>query len=550
MLASRVKVLIIAFFLVFFLLNVKFIYWQIISYKKCYVKAANQRLNKVKLSDKRGSIYDRNLIPLVNQNPVKYGVIFPEVVINKDKVINLLTKITNTNNISYNFKTNKPFIVKIKKLDDDLLKELEKDKVLFLDDYERYGENNLARHIIGYTAPGDGHGRTGIEKAYDEFLYSNKGKFVGVISDAFNHSIEELGMRYLEDPGFHGELNVKLTLDFHIQKVVEECMDKHGFTGAVVVLKVDNGDVLAMASRPQFNQNAVDKYIHSASGELINRALSQYNAGSIFKIVVSAAGLEKGSICMLDTFNCEGLRSIQGKSFKCSSYSCGGHGYLDLINAFSLSCNSAFIDIGLRTGKEKILGMARRFGFGNPTKLTKLGLNEAKGRLPNTEYESDKEIANIAIGQGEILVTPLQVASMVATIANDGVKNEINLVDSIIDSEGKVVKKVKLIKKQRIISKNTATKLKIMMESVTEKGTGKKANIPQFGGSAGKTGTAQTGWVQGKNLKVHAWFAGYFPRKHPQYALVVFIEDGKSGPEAAAPIFGEIAAEIMKLGRR
>ena len=541
---KRFNVILLIFFCFFLLLNAKFIYLQLIHHHKFYKGAASQRSASVKLADSRGIIYDRSLIPIVNENPVKYAVVFPESITNKKNTKQLLEKATGESNIASKLSSSKPFAKEIRKTSTALLEKLSKSNVLVLDSLQRYGNKNFARHIIGYTSVG--HGRAGIEKAYDKFLYSSQGKYIGVVLDAVHHPINSLGVRYLDQKEFKGEFNVKLTLDYHIQKIVEESMDRNKIAGAVVALRVEDGDIVAMSSRPQFEQENVGKYINSDRSELVNRAISPYNTGSIFKIVVTAAALENGTATITDIFRCSGSKIIQGRSFRCS----GLHGILDLPDAFSASCNSAFIDIGLRTGKDKMLNMARKFGFGGFTQLNELGINESKGKLPELKYTSDKEVANIAIGQGDILATPLQVASMAAVIANDGLKTEINLVDSIIDSDGKTIKKVKKVTKERIISRDTAAKIKAMMEKVTESGTGKKANIPQFGGAAGKTGTAQTGWVKDNQAKVHGWFVGYFPRKKPQYALVVFVENGQSGSKVAAPIFGEIASGIMKLGKR
>lgn len=542
----RILALFTIFLSVFLLLNIKFVYLQFFAHNKFYKQAADQRSMSIKISDNRGIIFDRNFIPLVNNNPVKYAVVFPEFITNSKEVLRLLKKAAGSDNIQDKLKAKKPFAEKMVSFDEALLYKLEENNIFVVDGYERYGENNLTRHIIGYTAAGDGHGRTGIEKAYDKFLYSTRGKYIGIVSDALHHQIEGLGVRYVDEKEFRGEFDVKLTIDFHIQQLVEKYMDKNSVSGAVAVLKVSDGDIVAMASRPQFRQDAIEEYIDSSGTELVNRALNPFNAGSIFKIVVSAAAFENGTSFLTDTFYCAGERKVQDRYFRCTS----SHGLIDLTNAFAVSCNSAFIDLGIRTGKENILDMAKKLGFGSFSHLNELGINESKGELPGTKYTSEKEIANIAIGQGDILVTPLQVASMVATVANNGVKTNVNLVDSIIDSDGRFVKRIKSTENKRVFSVQTASKLKIMMEKVTEVGTGKKANIQSMGGAAGKTGTAQTGWRQGDSTKIHGWFAGYFPIKDPQYALVVFVENGQSGSEVAAPIFGEIASEIMKLGRR
>lgn len=542
----RVSIILVTLFSVFLLLNIKFIYLQLICHRSYYREAAEQRSVSVKLSDNRGIIYDRNLIPLVGNNPVKYAVIIPELIKDKTEIERLLRQVIVSSDKVNELAFEKPFAEEIISSDAKLLKKLQENNVIIVEGFKRYGDNNFARHIIGYTAAGDDHGRFGIEKAYDEFLFSTQEKSIGIVTDALNNSISGLGVRYTDERGFKGEFSVKLTLDYHIQQIIENCMDRHKISGAVVALRVDDGDIVGMASRPQFDQGNISRYIMSSNSELVNKAVSSFNVGSIFKVVVAAAALESGYASPSETFYCNGTRKVQDRYFRCTA----SHGLLDLVNAFSVSCNTAFIDLGMKTGKDQILDMAGRFGYGCCTQLSELNISESSGILPDRRYASEKELANIAIGQGDILATPLQVAGMVSCVANGGTKVNMNLIDSIINSDGKIIRKIKYTKRERILSRYTAARLKLMMERVTESGTGKKANIPELGGAAGKTGTAQTGWIQDNHAKVHGWFAGYFPRIKPQYVLVVFVDNGQSGSDVAAPIFGEIAGEIMKLGER
>ena len=137
---------------------------------------------------------------------------------------------------------------------------------------------------------------------------------------------------------------------------------------------------------------------------------------------------------------------------------------------------------------------------------------------------------------------------MVATIANGGIKNNINVVDCVVNKEGNKVRDFKEISKKRVISEVTAERIKSLMEGVVSTGTGKQANLDGYGGAGGKTGSAETGqYVDGEKI-IQAWFAGYFPANAPKYSVAIFIEDGKSGGTAAAPIFAEIGAEIMSKG--
>ncbi len=542
----RAGTLLAIFFLIALILAGRLFYLQIAAHDKFYRQAAKQRSISVRLSDNRGMIYDRNFIPMVGNNPVTYLVVFPERIPDKREAVRLLGEVSGERDMESKLLSEQPFHIKLNGISGDMKDKLKDNNIFVLDGIDRYGEGNIARHIIGYTASGDGHGRSGVEKAFDGFLYSLQGKHVGVVTDAVHRSIDGLGVRFIDESGFRGEFDVKLTLDYHIQRQIENCMDNRGISGSVVVLEADTGDILGMASRPNFRQDRIESYVNSNGSQLLNRAVSAYNIGSIFKIVVAAAALENSGTLTPNIFHCEGKKKVRDRFFACSA----SHGVLNLNEAFAVSCNSAFIELGQTVGKDEIIKMAESLGFGSPTHLTGLGLNESLGNLPDSSYSSQKEIANISIGQGEILATPLQVASLVAVAANGGIKTGINLVDSVVDSRGRVVKKIEKVVPERVISRYTAQKLRAMMEDVTDSGTGTKANIQEFGGAAGKTGTAETGWAQGDSTKVHAWFAGYFPRENPKYVMAVMVENGQSGSDIAAPVFREIAEGIMKLGRR
>lgn len=325
-------------------------------------------------------------------------------------------------------------------------------------------------------------------------------------------------------------------------------MDKYGHKGAVVIEDVVSGDIVSMVSKPDFNPNTIEEYLNSPNNELFNRAVASYNLGSIFKIIVLASAYNSNINPQMYYF-CPGYFSLGDKEFRCSSYYKGGHGLVSLEEAFASSCNPYFIELGLKVGHKSILETARLFGLGTVTGISSQGINESSGNLPDGNRNfTYGDMANISIGQGDVMATPLQVADIVATIANGGIKNKINIVDSIVDSRGNQIKKIREDKGQRIISKEVCDKIKHLMEEVTITGTGTKANLDAYGGAGGKTGSAETGqYINGEKV-VHAWFAGYFPKRNPKYSISVFVENGKSGGTVAAPIFEEIAKNIMNKG--
>jgi len=556
----------------FVALLARFAYIQFVSYGPLSESAFEQRLSNTQIEELRGNIIDRNGITFTNRERSYTAFIkaafMPKTPDEREKVCSALGISPDT--LSKLTSKSKPLLIETDEAVSKALMELNTNWVTILNSLERYDEGTLAKHVVGYLSKKDRIGQSGVEKAYEKELRNNAVYEIGTVTDAAKSPIKGLGYR-IRDLSADKKRNVRLTLDYHIQQIVEDALNKYGISGAAVVEDVVTGDVLAMASRPDFDQNAVENYLNSSGKELFNKATAAYNLGSVFKIIDAAAFFEDPGIVLDEeaatTINnnpaggisagvanrshfidnehyyCEGAVNINGLEFKCSSYYQGGHGILNLEQAFALSCNSYFIELCQKIGYRELIDMARKFGLGSQTGISGQGIAEAAGSLPKSDvYYSQADIANLAIGQGALLATPLQVADMVATVANGGIKNKVNIVDSIIDDDGNVTREVRVNEGHRIISAYTANRIKKLMEAVTEYGTGKDAVAGLYGGAGGKTGSAETGF-QGK---VHAWFAGYFPKNGPRYSIAVFVENGQLGGKVAAPVFAEIAREMTK----
>ena len=499
----------------------------------------------------RGGIYDKRMIPFTDTEDSYHVIIIPEVLKDKIDTAQKLSPITgySAKDITDILNKNKPVVFVIKEkfkyyLNNNLSQQ---DGVSIINSTNRHGENSIARHVIGYINDSEQLGVFGIEKAFNNVLHMQKTQNIGVIGNALKQSIPGLGYRVSEHTNDNNGLGVKLTLDFHIQRIVEKVMDNRVNKGAVIVTDVDSGDIVALSSRPNYSQNNIDRYLDNEGSELINRAFMSYDIGSIFKIIVAAAALEKEVINPYDKFNCRGYVDVEGKKFNCSVNNGEGHGEIDFVEAFAHSCNTFFIDTGLKVGYHSIIAMSKRFGIGAEILLF-AGLEQHLGHIPMKDYVSLRETANTSIGQGEILVSPIQVVDMITAIANHGIRKRLNIVDSIIyEEDGSIKEKISEKQETVIIDKMTAIQIQNMMEQVTLVGTGKNANLDRYGGAAGKTGSAETGWTENGETKVHAWFAGYFPVYNPKYAIVVFIENGRWGGATAAPLFREIAEEIIGL---
>jgi penicillin-binding protein 2 len=542
---GRIRLLTFCIISLFVCLLMRVLYLQTYSAENLSQAASSQRVIDTKIEGLRGEILDRNDIRFTDRKKKSYVVLKP-LLLRGDA--DSLRKISETLGENF-YKLKKDIEIK----SDPILLDLGKEKTnsilnikssgfSIINTLDRYDSSSIARHVVGYINSSDQTGGSGIEKFYDKYLTSSSQSYVGVIIDAKKNPLQGLGYRLITENENKKKQNVKLTLDYHIQKIVEDVLKKDNITGAVVVEDVSNGDILAMASYPDFAQNDIKSYLGSTGNELFNRAVASYNLGSVFKIIVAAEAIESQEF-IDSNYLCTGSIRVGNKIFRCSSIN--GHGVVNFDKAFASSCNAFFIKLGIQLGYKNIIRMADRFGMGKVTGIIEQGIDESAGNLPGINRNvTDGTIANISIGQGEILATPLQVADLVATVANGGIKNKINIVDSIIDIDGSKVKKIRRDNGVRILSRDTCKRLKQLMEEVTSQGTGKEANLDKYGGSAGKTGSAETG---NPNV-VHAWFAGYFPRIDPKFSIAVFVENGKKGGLVAGPIFAKIAERIARLG--
>lgn len=399
-------------------------------------------------------------------------------------------------------------------------------------------DKRLACHLIGY-ADSSGVGVCGVEKALDEEIRYLGSKNERFLKDARGNAISSF--KSSENQG-DSKSYVKLTIDYHIQQITENALDKYGITGAVVILDAENFDVISMASRPNFDSDNIETYVDSSGTELLNRAVSQYNAGSIFKIVTMAGALENG-ICP-KSFLCTGSMTFDSLDFPCHTQK--GHGHLLPDEAFALSCNCSFYQLGTLMGSDEICRFAQKFGLGESV----LGgvIPENTGNIPAFLANTESEEANLSIGQGEIMITPLQGAKLACIIASGGISKNVNIIDGIVSQNGNMKKEMKSVDSKRVISESTAKAIGDMMRKSVESGTGTNAKS-QYVAIAGKTGSAETGWKLSGNLMVQGWFIGYFPYENPKYAIAVMVENGRGGNIACAPIFREIAEEVTLIGK-
>lgn len=385
------------------------------------------------------------------------------------------------------------------------------------DTYKRYYiYGRLYSHIIGYSYRE--YGKSGLELQYNNTLLN--------INE--NAAINEI--KNIVAPTTEGN-SIKLTIDHELQAKARTLLK--GKKGSIVAMNPSTGEIYAMVSLPDFdvaNLKADWKAItESPDSPLINRATQGlYPPGSTFKLITTIAVLNTANL--EEYYNCTGSTNINGYVFK--DYQGKAHGNIDLRQALIKSCNTYFTTKSIEIGKDRIGNTAERFMINNNIPFD---LPIKSSQFPFKENLDKTDIAAAAIGQGKVLVTPLNMALIVSGIANEGQIVKPILVKEIISKNNKILKKNTTEVLSQGTDSITANKLKDMMVDVVKSGTGKNARIKNIK-VAGKTGTAEN-----SSGKSHAWFVGFAPADEPKIAIAVILEEeGSTGGKSAAPIARDI----------
>lgn len=519
---KRWKILIIIFSAAAVALVGRLAYIQIAGHTDLSAAAYAQQQIILEGADTRGTIYDRNGNPIAGQQQ-EYIYIIEEK--NFDgETMNALKQLgaeeVPGQKGAYRVFTSQTYL---KSTGERLIRNSD---AYILEAGRRYQENQSAVHIIGYVNQSDSSGASGLELQYDETL-SMLVKKVSATADINGELLHGKGLTVTTAAEIDSYVRdgIKTTLDLTLQKKVEEILGASEKNGAIVVTNCDTGEILASASTPTFDPRKVEEYMQSSNGELINKVTQgEYPPGSVFKIVVAAAALEEG-ISPDTIFSCTGSEIIDGRTVECSTGGETGHGFISFTDAFADSCNCAFIQIAQQIGADSIIAMAHKLGLGE--KVLYQYPDEKSGNLMTADNSAGAAIANLALGQGETMVTPLQIAKMTGIIANGGIDTDLYLVmgqEAINETE-------------RCISTETVDKLQKMMEETMMTGTGE--GLEAGTSMAAKTGSAES--IQGGTEVVHGWITGYVPAEDPEYVITIFVEDGRSGSGSAGPLFAEVA---------
>lgn len=408
----------------------------------------------------------------------------------------------------------------------------------------RYSEDQLAAHLIGYTA--DGVGVCGIERAFDDFLRGHAG--VTTVTYRMDSQRELIPNRGVEvNASAPVRAGVVTTLDADIQRICESAALGNMTKGAVVVMEPYTGEILALVSMPGFDPADLEEsLVDTENTPMINRALLPYNLGSIFKLCTAAAALEQG-ISPDFTNDCTGSIDVSGQLFHCHKLS--GHGVLDMEGAIVQSCNTYFISLVSHLDVTAYLRMAAALSFGRSTNLAE-GILASAGYLQSeADLINPAELANLSFGQGKLTATPVQVAQMTAAIVNGGQTPQAQLIVGLSEDGETLSESMRAPRYTAAMSEETAELLMGFMRSMVKEET-RVGVRPEHTTAGGKTATAQTGKFdeQGNEI-IQGWFTGFTPAYNPQYVITVLVEDGGSGYTSAGPIFKEIADGLYGLGK-
>lgn len=546
---QRIKIVFLILLLLFIFIILRVFYVQMIDYKKLNDYASDLWSRDLPIEADRGLILDRNGVVLADNLTTTSLVLIPNQIKNKKETTKKLAEILN---VSY--KEMKEHVYKQtsiervhpegRRLSYDVaeqISDLKLDGVYLVKEAKRYYPyGNMLSHSLGYVGI-DNQGLSGLELQYDKYLTGKSGA-IKYFSDAKGNKLN-LSDIYVEA---QDGMNISLTIDINIQKSLERELDNvvdmfSPNMALAIVMDPNNGEILGMASRPDYDPNNYQDYTQ----EVLSRNLpiwASYEPGSTFKIITTSAAVEEAVVDLnKDHFYDSGSVNVDGSTLRC--WKAGGHGEQTFLQVLQNSCNPGFVKMGQLLGKETLFSYIDKFGFGRKTGVDLNG--EGKGIIFNLNQVGNVELATTAFGQG-VSVTPIQQVAAVSAVVNGGTLYEPYIVKSISEKEtGSIIEQTKKKKIRQVISKKTSRIMRHALESVVAKGGGKSAYIEGYR-IGGKTGTAQK--VQDGKYLVGNYimsFMAVVPSNDPQAVLYLAIDNPKNTALLSSYTTTPIARRIL-----
>ena len=544
----NVRIIVIGIFFtgMFIMVGGKAAYLQVWQTSWLSQRAANQYEAQIKTPGKRGNILDARLQPLAVSVDGQSLAAYPSRISDRMSAASALARVLSSDPhaIAEKLDSRSAFVWlkrQASPTEARAVRELKMAGIDFIPEYSRFYPNKaIAAQVLGFAGI-DGQGLEGLEYFYNDMLNADS-RTTTVLRDALGRRFES-GMKRRPPAGRNIVLTIDRTIQFIVEKNLTEAADRYeAASGIAIVLRPDTGAILALAHAPTFNPNA----FHRFDPELWrNRAITDsFEPGSTLKIFTAAAALEIGGLSPDTPFFCEkGAYRIGGHTI----HDTEKHGTLTLEEIVMVSSNIGAVKISQRLGPEAMYRTLRRFGFGEKTAIDCPG--EVRGNLSHFRRWTEMDQAAIAFGQG-IAVTPIQLATASAAIANGGQLMRPFAVQAITDQNGRPLQRFEPTLIRQAISPTSARALRHIMEKVVSKsGTGRYAVLDGYT-AGGKTGTAQKPDQNGAYAKDRyvASFVGFAPADHPAVVVLVVFDEPKAshyGGVVAAPVFKRIVEETL-----
>jgi len=544
---TRIRYVLLIVSILLIMVIIRVFYIQVFQYEQLNDLAESLWSRNLPITADRGIITDRNGKILATNITTTSLVVIPNQIINKEDAAKKLADILEVDykNI-YEHVSKKSSIERVhpegRRLSYEVaskIDELALDGVYLVKESKRhYPHDGVLSHVLGFVGI-DNQGLSGIELEYDNYLTGEDGA-IKYFSDGKGNRLELSEVYQKPASGINVSLTIDLDLQLASERELDNVMTKYNPDQALIMaMNPNTGEILAMASRPNFNPNSYQNY----TSEVINRNLPiwmTYEPGSTFKIMTLAASLEEKTINLFeDEFHDGGSVTVDGARIKC--WKAGGHGHQTMLQVVENSCNPGFVFMGDKLGKEKLFKYIDAFGFGEKTGVDLNG--ESNGILFKLDKVGPVELATTAFGQG-ISVTPIQQVSAVSAAINGGTLYKPYIVKSLIEPEVKtaITTTSKSVVRENIISEETSSLIRYALESVVANGSGKNAYIQNYR-VGGKTGTAQK--VKDGKYMVGNYilsFIGFAPADNPEIVVYVAVDN----PKGVVQYGGTVAAPIAK----
>lgn len=529
---KRLLAIIMLITFVFSAIVVRLFIVQVVDAENLLNKAESQWIRDLPLNAKRGTIYDRNGIALA-VSYTSYNIYVRAVSVkDASEVTKALVEVLGVDyEQTYLKVTNKMVsesLIKLQVSSEDVeeLKTRNLEGIYYSENNKRYYPyGDFLSQVLGYTTI-DNVGQSGLELYYNKYLTGIDGytyKQTSIKGEELLNTLDSFV------PSISGN-NIYLTIDYNIQKMAEEACNliienEKPKSAQIIVMNPKTGEIIADTSKPSLNLNELPRDKISILNELSRNLaiVDVYEPGSTFKVLTTAMALEEGLTNENEIFYDPGYRIVDGQKIKC--WRLHGHGSQTMTEGLCNSCNSVFVDLALRLGEEKLYKYFNKFNLGKTLNVDYPG--ESGGIIMNRETAQTVDLARMGFGQA-IAVTPIQLANGISSVVNGGIVMQPYYVDKITNSYNITIKQNTKTELNRVVSKDTSDKIKVMFEEVIKKANGINAFIPGYR-VAGKTGTSQK-YENGKiNGKYVSSFVGAFPADDPEYVCLVVVDEPSSG---------------------